>query len=737
MAQDTPDRFPDEETGKDRAARVRLDYHRHHDGVARAKSLLTWAALVASVAWVLFGLRFGGVGFGHDRRTGADRAAPVALTETGRQRVNHGPVAAVHAAWESDCDACHEPFVPINPNSVAAGWVGDHVGSVTRKCSACHAGPRHHPNQRASANLSCTACHRDHRGRDHDLAAVTDAACTACHADLARFRMGTRPDDADRPDGWDRVTAFALASAAAARREADDPPPHPPFRVDTPDGAGDPGRLKFNHAVHLAPGLKGGGVDFYRYADIPDTDATARYLAQSPGGAASAGDLVELDCTACHATAVTGADGEVELAGDRRYFLPIDYRRHCRACHPVDLPGFAAPGLPEESADRPIDVPHGLSVRATDTAVREAIAGRLLEAGLPNLADAELDRLTGGDGAGGGDGADGGAEGGDGGLSAAAAAIFARSAGVFPPRKEGAVRRELRESPEAAAALREELAAKLPDRLFGAAANRQMLFGEEQTCAKCHFFTTADPATGEITLAADEKGREYAPDADDLTGPAFASLHIAPPDVPDVWYERGVFDHRPHRATACATCHPAGANPRAAAAVGYDPVLGVRQGGWAAFTAAEMLIPGVENCRACHAPESTDPATGLHTGGVRFGCTVCHLYHAADMHAGGIRKDRWQNHAPRFESAEEFLNLSDGPAGRPETRDQRLERNDGPGGDLTGVGRAEPDARAGTPTTRSADVGHGTAHPSPLASGLSSLVSPVPARAPHTPGVQP
>ena len=634
-----------EETGKDRAARLRLDYHARRDGLAWGKSVLTWTALVASVAWVLFGLRPGDAVPG----VTAVEPGPVLLTENGRQRVNHGPVAGVHAAWETDCDACHDPFVPINPDSVAAGWIGDHVGTVTRKCSACHAGPAHHPNQKDALMQSCTGCHRDHRGRDFDLNAVTDTACVRCHADLDAHRVERKPGDADRTDGWDHVTAFARAAADVDGGAAQ---PHPPFRVDTPDGAGDPGRLKFNHDLHLTPGLKGGGVDFYRYADIPAADAIPRYLDQAPalsgGTRPSAGDLVELDCTACHETAVTGPTGEVELAGDQRYFLPVNYERHCAACHPVDLPGFAAPDLPAEIADAPIDVPHGLGVRETDEAVRAAIAGRLLEYGLPGLADAEFDRLTAGSD---GEAADGDETNADSALSDAAAAIFARSAGVFPARKEQAIRRELRESPDDAEVLRKDLAAKLPDRLFGAAANRQMLFGEEQTCAKCHFFTTSD-----APLAANEKGSEFAPDADDLTGPAFAALRIAPPNIPDVWYQRGVFDHRPHRATGCATCHPSGDNPRAKAAVGTDPALGVRQGDWAKFTAAEMLIPGIDNCRACHAPESEDPETGLHTGGVRYGCTVCHLYHAADRRAGGIATDRWRNHRSRFNSAEEFLN---------------------------------------------------------------------------------
>jgi hypothetical protein len=31
----------------------------------------------------------------------------------------------------------------------------------------------------------CSACHVEHQGADHDLAAAPDLTCTQCHADLA------------------------------------------------------------------------------------------------------------------------------------------------------------------------------------------------------------------------------------------------------------------------------------------------------------------------------------------------------------------------------------------------------------------------------------------------------------------------------------------------------------------------------------------------------------------------
>ncbi len=38
-----------------------------------------------------------------------------------------------------------------------------------------------HGRRDASAAIACSACHREHQGRMHDLTAMTDAACQACH----------------------------------------------------------------------------------------------------------------------------------------------------------------------------------------------------------------------------------------------------------------------------------------------------------------------------------------------------------------------------------------------------------------------------------------------------------------------------------------------------------------------------------------------------------------------------
>ena len=48
---------------------------------------------------------------------GGVTVAGVTLPTRGTRFYTHGPVAAVHAAWEERCDACHEPFKPVNGNT--------------------------------------------------------------------------------------------------------------------------------------------------------------------------------------------------------------------------------------------------------------------------------------------------------------------------------------------------------------------------------------------------------------------------------------------------------------------------------------------------------------------------------------------------------------------------------------------------------------------------------------------
>src|SRR5207302_416663 len=79
------------------------------------------------------------------------------------------PVASVHATWDANCTACHEPYTPIQNASWTASLVS-HAPVSNERCQSCHEGPPHHQTQREHKN--CTACHREHRGRSASLVRI-------------------------------------------------------------------------------------------------------------------------------------------------------------------------------------------------------------------------------------------------------------------------------------------------------------------------------------------------------------------------------------------------------------------------------------------------------------------------------------------------------------------------------------------------------------------------------------
>jgi hypothetical protein len=68
-----------------------------------------------------------------------------------------------------------------------------------------------------------------------------------------------------------------------------------------------------------------------------------------------------------------------------------------------------------------------------------------------------------------------------------------------------------------------------------------------------------------------------------------------PTNIPSVWMPHARFDHRPHRFTACATCHPARESRET----------------------ADVLVPSIATCRQCHTRQN----------GAESRCFECHRYH--------------------------------------------------------------------------------------------------------------
>ena len=106
------------------------------------------------------------------------------------------------------------------------------------------------------------------------------------------------------------------------------------------------------------------------------------------------------------------------------------------------------------------------------------------------------------------------------------------------------------------------------------------------------------------------------------TGDAFSSLYysscfalesgarqrLEPANIPTVWFKHARFDHTAHRGVACALCHG-------------DVTL--------SRTQADVLLPSVKVCQACHAPAGE--FGGRLVGGARHDCVQCHRYHGGDL----------------------------------------------------------------------------------------------------------
>jgi hypothetical protein len=338
-------------TSKDKSARVDWGYHARPSPTAATRRRLWAIAAVAVVVPLLAATAWAALAGGPP--------APLA------QAASRGELASPHAAFDANCEACHEPFRPTGGD----GWFARLTGDATAghasdaKCEACHAGAAHHPRVPDGAAGACADCHRDHRGRDASLVRLADADCTRCHAN---------------PTSGAAVAAF--------------PNGHPEFRAVSPKTDAEKHRrtLKFSHAVHMAAGMNVGTG--YRFADIPDAVDRTRYMALL--GETDPNAPVKLNCAACHRLDPARPDGAAgklsaaeEFSRDTRLtlvglpkdaiqparpagavFLPVVFETDCRACHPLTFDESA--GLRDRHA------PHRVQPADLDRFLHEVYAGR-------------------------------------------------------------------------------------------------------------------------------------------------------------------------------------------------------------------------------------------------------------------------------------------------------------------------------------------------------------------------
>jgi hypothetical protein len=455
------------DTGKRRKSRIELGYYRFPDRMLRLRRWFWVSAIVVAAG----GLVFAGI---------ADRPANSrSWVVVPRRIASKGPVVDHHAMWDANCDACHTEGVTINSTRWAASLSnGSAEGSA--KCKNCHAGPVHHKRQRKQEEPSCAECHRDHRGRDASLLDVDNSSCTACHQNLPAHRDG---------DAGSIIVAKSDRKGEAVSRF--DKASHPDLTDSWTLKSKDPKRIKFNHKLHLAPGLTlTGNKAKFVFGRLSAADR----LRYGGADAKQTNEPIKLECASCHlpepAERTRSADHRIADTGPPRpeglYMAPIVYENHCAACHPLQF---------EEKREE-LFARHGILAQETLKDLRQLYTSEAAQG------DPELLRQF----------------------------VPPRPMPGQPsPRMKPAISQRVDEKVLGAAKL-----------LFGAAVEyetlrKQKLPQGRRGCVECH--NLKDEAAPLVSSS------------------SLATLEIVPPLMTPVWQTHALFNHRYHRALTCVQCH--------------------------------------------------------------------------------------------------------------------------------------------------------------------------------------
>ncbi len=288
---------------KSRPQRIELDYFRHSDPHSRLRWRLACLALFLAGGYACYAMIWGAAA-----------------------HLNTGPLSMAHAHLERSCAKCHDhPWLVSLASDAWRLAPQSSLEHMESTCQRCHTVAPHFraslDQEHQAIDRNCTGCHQEHLGPNHQLTLVNDRKCTSCHRDLPAGMVDAA--SSVRPS----IEGFNLES-------------HGEFR----SLASDPGRIRFNHSLHLQPGQ----VAPTRAAAMRLDMLPARWRAnyQAPGQELNA--AVILKCNDCHQVPgrtddqLVTADAEVTSA----HFLPIRFAQHCAGCHGLNYSGQTADDLP-------------------------------------------------------------------------------------------------------------------------------------------------------------------------------------------------------------------------------------------------------------------------------------------------------------------------------------------------------------------------------------------------------
>ncbi|MEM6798785.1 MAG: hypothetical protein AAF589_04655 [Planctomycetota bacterium] len=119
------------------------------------------------------------------------------------------PNDAAHATQASLCMECHKTQIDpqhalaahgLPPGSLGGGQrVEGLVAAVTEAGLVSNLAEGWLSSKHAGHEVACAACHQEHHGAEHDLAAITDARCQACHTERYDHFAKDHPDFGNWP----------------------------------------------------------------------------------------------------------------------------------------------------------------------------------------------------------------------------------------------------------------------------------------------------------------------------------------------------------------------------------------------------------------------------------------------------------------------------------------------------------------------------------------------------------
>jgi len=510
---------------KIRAKRIALQYFRRMHPFRRWKLILSIAAPAAAALWLL-----------------------VAAIRDDQRIYLGGPVSTAHAMFENECRLCHGPGpaegTPVSQASpAAAAPAGYFLNVADKSCTACHAGPVHHANEKFTPR--CASCHVEHVGRAV-LVRIADSHCVQCHRNLetkdgkppAFHRtvptLGGHPEFAVTVREGDKVARVRLDHAAELR---------------------DTAQMKLNHAKHLKVNLKG-----------------VEELVKQSGASSvvEVKDGAQIACTFCHKPDERG-----------QYMLPLAYDKHCAVCHPLDFDGrFPDATVPHSkpaivhaflrgTLSDAVDQCQAIPAGEPGKAIRErCVELELAKAPPAPAADAPRGLRR------------GGAE--------------AETPPADEPRggrlRGRAAEPEPAPAPDTPRGLRRGSAEAEAPPADTPRGGRLQRGGDEPSSdpprgrrgggeapAAPASWVTAQMATIEPSLF--KQRCEY---CHTLKREGDALPQVVAPAIPPRWLPHARFDHSPHRPVACAECHKAAASSET----------------------KDVLMPSIATCRECHQPRA-------------------------------------------------------------------------------------------------------------------------------------